>query len=146
VAPSGLTDGIRKMHDFLTVAAPAPFQEAGAVALALPGDYYAAIGANYQRLRDRLVSILEARGFVCHRPQGAYYLMADISAFGFKDDVAFARYLVREIGVATIPGSSFYRDQRDGASLLRFCFSKRDDTLEEAARRLARLTAIESGR
>jgi aminotransferase len=146
VAPPALTEGIRKMHEFLTVAAPAPFQEAGAVALALPGDYYTAMRGEYQRLRDWLVSVLEARGFVCHRPQGAYYLMADISAFGFEDDVTFARYLVREIGVATIPGSSFYLDPRDGASLVRFCFSKRDETLEEAARRLARLTPIESGR
>jgi aminotransferase len=146
LAPPALTGGIRKMHDFLTVAAPAPFQEAGAVALGLPDDYYAHMRREYQRLRDRLVDVLESRGFVCHRPQGSYYLMADVSAFGLGDAVAFARYLVKEIGVATIPGSSFYRDPRDGSSLVRFCFSKRHDTIEEAARRLGRLSLIESGR
>jgi aminotransferase len=146
LAPPALTDAIRKMHDFLTVAAPAPFQHAGAVALGLPDVYYTTMCADYQRLRDWLVGILEARGFGCYRPQGAYYVMTDVSSFGFEDDVAFARYLVREIGVATIPGSSFYRDPRDGSSLVRFCFSKRDETIAEAARRLERLTLIESGR
>lgn len=146
IAPPVLTEGVRKMHDFLTVAAPAPLQAAGAVALAMPSDYYTVMCAEYQRLRDWLVRILEARGFVCHLPAGAYYMMADISAFAFDDDVAFARYLVRDIGVAAIPGSSFYRDPRDGSSLVRFCFSKRDETIAEAARRLERLTLIESGR
>ena len=146
LAPAPLTEGIRKIHDFLTVAAPAPFQEAGAVALRLPDDYYAGLRSQYQRLRDRLVEILEGRGFVCYRPQGAYYLMADIAAFGRGDDLTFARYLVSEIGVAAIPGSSFYRDARDGSSLVRFCFAKREDTLEEAARRLDRVSLIESGR
>jgi aminotransferase len=146
LAPPILTDGIRKMHDFLTVAAPAPFQEAGAVALSLPNDYYVGIRAEYQRLRDRLVGVLEERGFVCHRPQGSYYLMADISRFGLGDDVTFAKHLVREIGVATIPGSSFYRNPHDGSSLVRFCFSKQDATIEEAARRLSRLAFIESDR
>jgi len=139
IAPSTLTRGIRKMHDFLTVAAPAPLQQAGAVALELPATYYEEMAAQYQRLRDWLVRILEERGFVCYKPAGAYYVMTDVSAFGFANDVEFARYLVKEIGVACIPGSSFYIDPRDGASLVRFCFSKRDDTIRAAETRLAKL-------
>jgi aspartate/methionine/tyrosine aminotransferase len=139
IAPAALTAGIRKMHDFLTIAAPSPLQEAGAVALALPASYYRAMTAQYQRLRDWLVTILEGRGFVCYRPDGAYYVMTDVSAFGFENDVAFARYLVSEIGVAAIPGSSFYINPADGASLVRFCFSKTDDTIREAERRLQKL-------
>jgi aspartate/methionine/tyrosine aminotransferase len=139
IAPETLTNGIRKMHDFLTVAAPTPLQEAGALALGLPDSYYRDMSAGYQRLRDWLVSILERKGFVCYRPSGAYYLMTDISAFGYANDVEFAKYLVRDVGVATIPGSSFYCDPRDGASLIRFCFSKRDATIQEAERRLERL-------
>jgi aspartate/methionine/tyrosine aminotransferase len=139
IAPDVLTPGIRKMHDFLTVAAPTPLQEAGAVALELPQSYYKTIAAQYQRLRDWLVDILERSGFVCYNPSGSYYVMTDISAFGFENDVAFARYLVTEIGVAPIPGSSFYIDPRDGASLVRFCFSKSDETIREAERRLKRL-------
>ena len=139
VAPLSLSEGIRKMHDFLTVTAPTPFQEAGALALVLPDSYYREMAAEYQRLRDWLITILEPCGFVCYPPAGAYYVMTDISGFGFADDVAFAQYLVKEIGVASIPGSSFYVDPRAGASLVRFCFSKRDDTIREAGRRLARL-------
>ena len=144
IAPDALTEGIRKMHDFLTVAAPSPLQEAGALALKLPASYYRDMSAEYQRLRDWLVSILERKGFVCYPPSGAYYVMADISAFGYPDDVTFAKYLVQDIGVATIPGSSFYLDPRDGASLIRFCFSKRDDTIREAERRLEKLPAAVS--
>ena len=139
IAPETLTAGIRKMHDFLTVAAPSPLQEAGALALALPDAYYREMSAEYQRLRDRLIGILEAKGFLCFRPSGGYYLMTDISAFRYADDVEFAKHLVRDVGVATIPGSSFYRDPRDGASLIRFCFSKREETIREAERRLDRL-------
>lgn len=140
IAPRSLTGGIRKMHDFLTVAAPSPLQEAGAVALGLPESYYREIATESQRLRDWLIDILEPHGFVCYKPAGAYYLMTDISRFGFDNDVAFARYLVKEIGVATIPGSSFYDDPRDGASLVRFCFWKRDATIREAERRLAKIS------
>ena len=139
VAPPVLSDGIRKMHDFLTVAAPTPLQEAGALALAMPESYYREMAAEYQRLRDWLIGILERSGFVCYPPAGAYYVMTDISGFGFEDDVSFARYLVKDVGVASIPGSSFYLDPRDGASLVRFCFSKRDETIREAERRLAKL-------
>jgi aminotransferase len=139
IAPPVLSNGIRKMHDFLTVAAPSPMQEAGIVALNLPDAYYRDMAAMYQALRDRLIAMLEAHGFVCHRPAGGYYVMADISRFGFASDVEFARHLVKDVGVACIPGSSFYSNPRDGASLVRFCFSKRDETLSAAEQRLQRL-------
>jgi aminotransferase len=142
VAPPDLTNGIRKVHDFLTVGAAAPLQAAAAIALGLPADYYANLAAGYRARRDRLIDILEPAGFTCYRPQGAYYVMTDISAFGFQDDVAFARHLVTEVGVAAVPGSSFYRDPASGRTRLRFCFCKKDETLAEAERRLARLAPV----
>jgi aspartate/methionine/tyrosine aminotransferase len=140
IAPASVSGAIRKMHDFLTVGAPAPLQEAAAAALALPDSYYVELAAEYTRRRDLLLGILERRGFVTYKPRGAYYVMTDISGFGFADDVAFARYLVSEIGVAAVPGSSFYRDPTAGRTKLRFCFAKRDETMAEADRRLARLS------
>jgi aminotransferase len=142
IAPPALSDGIRKMHDFLTVAAPTPLQHAGSIALNMPDDYYRSMAAEYQRQRDRLVGVLEGCGFVCYKPSGAYYLMADVSAFGFDNDVEFARHLVKDIGVATIPGSSFYDNPRDGSTLVRFCFSKRESTIREAETRLSRLQPL----
>jgi aspartate/methionine/tyrosine aminotransferase len=139
VAPEKITNAIRKVHDFLTVGAPAPLQEAGAVALSLPTEYYKNLAEGYRVRRDHLIPALSHAGFKCFRPRGAYYVMTDISAFGYKDDVSFARYLVQEIGVATVPGSSFYRDPRDGANQVRFAFCKRPETLDAAAQRLAKL-------
>jgi len=139
VAPPEITNAIRKVHDFLTVGAPAPLQEAGVAALSLPASYYANLAEGYRRRRDRLVPLLAELGFRCFRPRGAYYVMTDISAFGYPDDVAFTQYLVKEIGVAAVPGSSFYHNPRDGARQVRFAFCKRDETLDEAARRLQRL-------
>lgn len=139
VAPEKITNAIRKVHDFLTVGAPAPLQEAGAVALGLPAEYYAKLAEGYRVRRDHLMPALTSAGFRCFRPRGAYYVMTDISAFGFDDDVSFAKYLVQEIGVATVPGSSFYRDPKDGAQQIRFAFCKKPETLDEAARRLAKL-------
>ncbi|PYY05992.1 MAG: aminotransferase [Acidobacteria bacterium] len=139
VAPPSITNAIRKVHDFLTVGAPAPLQEAGAVALDLPAIYYQRLAENYRTRRDHLMPALVEAGFRCFRPRGAYYVMTDISAFGFPDDVAFTQYLVKEIGVAAVPGSSFYGDPRDGAQQVRFAFCKRDQTLDEAARRLRKL-------
>jgi aminotransferase len=139
VAPEKLTNAIRKVHDFLTVGAPAPLQEAGASALSLPPAYYEKLAAGYRVRRDHLMPALTAAGFKCFRPRGAYYVMTNISAFGFEDDVSFARYLVQEIGVATVPGSSFYRDPKDGAEQVRFAFCKKTETLDEAARRLSKL-------
>ncbi len=139
VAAAAITGSIRKVHDFLTVGAAAPLQEAGVAALALPESYYAELARAYCARRDRLLPRLEQAGFRCYRPRGAYYIMTDISAFGFDNDVEFARYLVREIGVAVVPGTSFYSDPRHGRSQVRFCFCKRDETLDEAGRRLLRL-------
>jgi aminotransferase len=136
IAPPKITDAIRKVHDFLTVGAPAPLQEAGAAALSLPESYYRNLAEGYRKRRDRLVPALTEAGFQCFLPRGAYYVMTDIRAFGFPDDLAFTRHLVTQIGVAAVPGSSFYRDPKDGAQQVRFAFCKRDETLDEAARRL----------
>ena len=141
IAPSELTGAIRKVHDFLTVGAAAPLQEAGAVALSFPETYYAELAAGYQRRRDMLLALLEPRGFVCFTPRGAYYVMTDIGGFGFADDVEFSRYLVQEVGVAVVPGSSFYHDPALGRTKVRFTFCKRDETLQEAGRRLAVMEA-----
>jgi len=139
IAPPRVADAIRKVHDFLTVGAPAPLQEAGAAALSLPESYYRNLAEGYRKRRDRLIPSLTAAGFKCFLPRGAYYVMTDISEFGFPDDIAFTKHLVSEIGVAAVPGSSFYRDPRDGARQVRFAFCKRDETLDEAARRLKKL-------
>jgi aspartate/methionine/tyrosine aminotransferase len=139
VAPPAITNAIRKVHDFLTVGAPAPMQEAGAAALALPPTYYENLANGYKSRRDRLMPALAQAGFRCFTPRGAYYVMTDISAFGFADDIAFTKHLVKEIGVAAVPGSSFYNDPRDGAKQVRFAFCKKDATLDEAGRRLKKL-------
>ncbi len=139
VAPPAITNAIRKVHDFLTVGAPAPMQEAGAVALGLPATYYENLANGYKSRRDRLIPALEEAGFRCFLPRGAYYVMTDISAFGFANDVAFTQHLVKEIGVAAVPGSSFYNDARDGAKQVRFAFCKKDLTLDEAGSRLKKL-------
>src|SRR5258707_7318349 len=139
VAPPAITDAIRKVHDFLTVGAPAPLQEAGAAALAMPATYYQGLAEGYRKRRDRLIPALEKLGFRCFRPRGAYYVMTDIRGFGFANDLEFTKYLVEEIGVATVPGSSFYNDPRDGSQQIRFAFCKRDETLDAAAERLRKL-------
>jgi aspartate/methionine/tyrosine aminotransferase len=139
ISPPAVTGAIRKLHDFLTVGAPAPLQQAGAAALASPDAYYTELAADYRRRRDMLVEILTRHRFHCFVPDGAYYVMTDISAFGFPDDVEFAKHLVEHVGVAAVPGSSFYRDAARGRTKLRFCFSKRDETMHEADRRLAKL-------
>jgi aspartate/methionine/tyrosine aminotransferase len=141
IAPAEVSSAVRKMHDFLTVGAAAPLQEAGVTALRLPEDYYRQLAADYEGRRNRMLGALTAAGFRCYKPHGAYYVMTDISEFGFPDDVQFARYLVSEIGVAVVPGSSFYRDPSTGRQQVRFCFSKTDATLDEAGRRLAKLRA-----
>lgn len=139
VAPPEITDAIRKVHDFLTVGAPAPLQEAGAIALDLPQGYYEKLAERYRTRRDHLIPSLAEAGFHCFRPRGAYYVMTDISAFEFADDISFTRHLVSEIGVAAVPGSSFYHDPHDGARQVRFAFCKREQTIDEAARRLKKL-------
>ena len=138
VAPPELTAGIRKVHDFLTVGAPAPLQEAVAVALELGRPYYDRLARDYQARRDILVRALEAAGFAPNMPEGAYYVLCDIRPFGFADDVAFARWLVSEVGVAGVPGSSFFSRRELGRHLIRFTFCKTEDLLNEAGARLAR--------
>jgi aminotransferase len=141
IAPAALTSAIRKVHDFLTVGAAAPLQEAGALALDLPPSYYAGLQESYDRRRQRLLGIVAEAGFRAHRPAGAYYVMTEISGLGWDDDVAFARHLVERIGVAVVPGSSFYADPADGRRQVRFAFCKKDATLDEAERRLRRLAS-----
>jgi len=139
LAPPVLSDAIRKVHDFLTVGAAAPLQEAGVVALGFPDEYYRQLSVDYRARRDVLLPALEEAGFSCYKPNGAYYVMTDISRFGFPDDVSFSRHLVEKIGVAAVPGSSFYHRPEDGAQKVRFTFCKREETLRAAADKLAAL-------
>jgi len=141
IGPPEITSGIRKVHDFLTVGAAAPLQTAGAYALTLPPSYYDQLQADYRARRDLLLPVLEKAGFDTFRPDGAYYIMTDISGFGFTDDVEFTKHLIREVGVACVPGSSFYSDPERGKQQVRFCFCKKDETLQLAAERLEKLQA-----
>ena len=141
IAPADLAGPIRKMHDFLTVGAPAPLQEAGVAALSMPESYYTEMAAGYTMRRALLCNILERHGFKFKKPQGAYYVMTDIAHFGFQSDIEFATYLVKEVGVAVVPGSSFFNDRKLGRTKVRFVYSKKDETLREADRRLAKLAA-----
>jgi aminotransferase len=143
VAPAELTDAIRKVHDFLTVGAPAPLQEGVAAALdELPPSFYDGLTAMYRGKRDLLHSALVDAGFRCLRPEGAYYILADFTGLGPAaaggpplDDTAFAVWLSRVVGVTPVPGSSFYREG-GGRTLVRFVFCKTEEILVEAARRL----------
>ena len=139
IAPAALTDAIRKVHDFLTVGAPAPLQEGVAAALEqLDDEFYRDLSRAYERRRDILYAALVEAGFRCTPPEGAYYILADFSGVAdVGDDTAFAVWLSREAGVTPVPGSSFFREGGGGRSLVRFVFCKTDDVLEEAARRLA---------
>ena len=138
VAPPEVTDAVRKVHDFLTVGAPAPLQEACAAGLETLGeDYYEGLVADYRERRDVLLEGLHAAGFRCEPPEGAYYVLADFRALSDADDDTFARTLAQDGGVATVPGSSFFQEPGDGSHLVRFAFCKQLPTLEEAAERLA---------
>ena len=139
IAPAALTAAIRKVHDFLTVGAAAPLQAAGAVALRLPDSYYQALAAAYLERRDTLIAALASAGFRTFVPNGAYYVMTDISDLTDEDDVTFARRMTASPGVATVPGSSFYSRPELGRSKIRFAFPKKLATLEAAASRLAQL-------
>lgn len=142
IAPPEITLAIRKVHDFLTVGAAAPLQEAGAHALRLPRDYYDSLQSLYAQKRTRLLAVLKEVGFRCFDPDGAYYVMTDIGAFGYSNDVEFARFLVKEVGVAVVPGSSFYHKPENGRSQVRFTFCKKDETLARAEQRLGRLKSL----
>jgi L-glutamine---4-(methylsulfanyl)-2-oxobutanoate aminotransferase len=139
---AAITAAIRKVHDFLTVGSPAPLQSAAPAALDLPDDYYAGLVRDYTERRDILYNAIVGAGFKADRPRGAYYIMADFSGFRFDgDDTAFARHLITSIGVAPVPGSSFFMNAADGRQLIRFCFPKKLETLREAGERLLRLHA-----
>jgi aspartate/methionine/tyrosine aminotransferase len=133
--------GIRTVHDFTTVAAPAPFQIAGITALGLPASYYESMRADYSARRDTMVRVLDENGLSTAPPQGAYYMMVDISHLGLGDDVQTARHLVEEVGVATVPGSSFFSRAELGRTEVWIAFCKKLETLEAAGQRLKELTA-----
>jgi aminotransferase len=139
IAPPALSGGIRKTHDFLTVGAAAPLQAAGTVALSMPDGYYRELAAEYRERRDALLPALEQAGFRVHRPAGAYYAMAEIDGLTTDDDVTFARRLIQDPGVASVPGSSFYSRPELGRTKVRFAFPTRLETLGAAAERLERL-------
>jgi len=139
ISSPALTSGIRKVHDFLTVGAAAPLQEAGVVALNLPDSYYKGLANEYLERRDLMLGILEGAGFKTYKPYGAYYIMTDCSSLGYDDDVTAARALTETIGVASVPGSSFYKEPELGRTKLRFSFCKKLETLRAAGERLSRL-------
>ncbi len=143
ISPPEIAVGIRRAHDFVTVGAPAPLQEAAVTALHLPDSYYVELRDAYQARRDLLRGQLDKAGFRTFEPQGAYYILTECAHFleryGLPDDTAFAMYLIKEVGVATVPGSSFYAHPELGRTKIRFCFPKTDDVLLEAGQRLQRL-------
>lgn len=139
IASERLSSAIRKVHDFLTVGAPHPLQEAGAAALRLPESFYAELKAMYERKRGNLLEALSSAGLGCRPPAGAYYIIADIGHLGFADDFAAADFMLEQVGVAAVPGSSFYHNPESGRTTLRFTFSKSDQTLAAAAERLGHL-------
>jgi aminotransferase len=139
LAAPDLTDSIRKVHDFLTVGAAAPLQQAGSMALTLPDSYYENLAHEYTGKRDAMLALLRNARFHCYQPSGAYYVMTDITSFGFENDIEFVKYMIEQVGVAAVPGSSFFANPTDGSQMVRFSFCKKYETLEEANRRLLRL-------
>jgi aspartate/methionine/tyrosine aminotransferase len=137
IAPKKLTGAVRKVHDFLTVCAPTPLQEACIAALKLPLSYYRDLRALYAKSRELLLQTLEDASFICTIPEGAYYVWTDIRRTGFKNDRKLAEHLIKKIGVGAVPGSSFYHIPSRGRLKLRFSFSKRPRTIEMAASRLS---------
>jgi aspartate/methionine/tyrosine aminotransferase len=140
IAPAQITSSIRKVHDFLTVGAPAPLQAAGAAAMALPADYYTRTAQAYRERRELLCGVLAEAGFTFRVPDGAYYVLCETGELDpGRDSSAFARRMVVDPGVAAVPGTSFYADPQHGAGLIRFAFPKRLETLHAAAERLGKL-------
>jgi aminotransferase len=139
VAPEAVSNGIRKAHDFLTVGAPHPLQMAGVAALNLPPEYYAKLKADYRRRRDLFLPYLRATGLTVYEPEGAYYVMTDISPLGWDEDTAFVRAMIEQVGVSAVPGSSFYSPKSLGGTMVRFMFAKKDETLHAAGERLRRV-------
>jgi aminotransferase len=142
LAPAAETVAIRKVHDFLTVGAPAPLQEAGAVGMAFGPDYYNALALEYRERREILCGALREAGFRFTVPEGAYYVLADFSALSQQNDRDFARWLASEAGVATVPGSSFHATPGLGRNVVRFAFCKKPETLHAAAERLLKIPSL----
>jgi L-glutamine---4-(methylsulfanyl)-2-oxobutanoate aminotransferase len=142
IAPTPLATAMRRAHDFLTVCAPNAFQVGAEVALGLPESYYTELALGYERKRDRFVRGLQVHGLACTPPEGAYYVMADISEFPFANDWDFANALVERCGLACVPGSSFYRPGATGARFVRFVFAKKESTLDLALERLEGLEQL----
>ena len=139
IAPPAQTGPIRKVHDFLTVGAPAPLQAAAAVGFAFGAEYYNHFSNDYRARREFLCRVLDEVGFTFSVPEGAYYIFADFSRLSDLDDVTFAKWMAQEIGVATVPGSSFYSNREDGRTFVRFAFCKKFETLAHAEQKLHRL-------
>ena len=139
MAAPEIIDRVKKVHDFLTVGAAAPLMEAAVVGLEFEEDYYKGLQAHYMHMKELFVGGLKDLGFTITEPQGAYYVLLDVSEFGVKDDVAFCEWMAEHVGVAAVPGSSFFRE--DVNHLVRFHFAKKDETLKEALKRLADLRA-----
>lgn len=139
IAAPEIIERVKKVHDFLTVGAAAPLMEAAVVGLEFEEKYYKELQAHYTHMKELFVGGLKALGFTITEPQGAYYVLLDVSEFGVKDDVAFCEWMAEHVGVAAVPGSSFFRE--DVNHLVRFHFAKKDDTLKEALKRLADLRA-----
>lgn len=137
IANPEIIDRVKKVHDFLTVGAAAPLMEAATVGLKFDDKYYDELAAHYAHMKEVFVGGLEKLGLKYTDPQGAYYVLVDVSEFGVKDDVKFCEWLAQYVGVAAVPGSSFFRE--DVNNLIRFHFAKQDDTLNEAINRLAGL-------
>jgi aspartate/methionine/tyrosine aminotransferase len=139
IAPPEVSTGIRKAHDFLTVGAPHPLQMAGVAALHLPASYFEKLAIDYQRRRDLFLPYLRQAGFEVYEPEGAYYVMTDVAGLGWDDDTAFVKWLIRDVGVSAVPGSSFYNPKDLGRTKVRFMFAKRDETLHAAGERLVKV-------
>ncbi len=136
LAAPEISSSVRKVHDFLTVGAAAPLQQAGVAALSLPDAYYQELAGHYQRRRGLLTAALERCGFSLNRPRGAYYVMASADSLGYSDDLLLSSHLIEKIGVAAVPGSSFFHRKNLGRRFIRFCFCKKYETLEQAGRLL----------
>jgi aminotransferase len=142
IAPEAQTNAIRKVHDFLTVGAPAPLQAAAAVGFAFDADYYNHFASDYKARRDFLASVLREIGFEFAIPEGAYYIFADFSKLSSDDDVTFAKWMASDVGIATVPGSSFYSNKEDGRNFVRFAYCKKFETLKRAEKRLQAMVEL----
>jgi len=140
LAPENLNNGIRKVHDFLTVGAPAPLQEAAAKAMAVEKEFYENLKTFYQNKKNILLQALKETGFQCIEPEGAYYIITSFDNFGFNNDIEFTEYLIKDIGVAVVPGSSFYTEKSaESNKFVRFCYCKKEETLTKAIEKLNKI-------